>query len=141
MSDILEAIKNYYQKRGLVWPDFDSAMKFVATEIGEVYEVDLARKTWVRNHPENKPKFSKERLAEELGDVIFMLLVAGIVEDIDPFQAMLSKMEKKLEKDSPDNSINVLSGVSDLYIMSDSEIAELNRKIRDTSPTAFYEET
>lgn len=96
-SELKDFIVKYYDKRGLKWPDFDDAMKFVATEIGEVYEVDLSRvRDWVRNNPQDKPNFSKERLASELGDVIMMVMVAGIVEGIDPLQALISKMCRKI---------------------------------------------
>jgi len=95
--EILELIKDYYNKRDLKWPSFDEAMKFVHTEIAEVYELDLARiGGFVRNHPENKPQFSKEALAEELGDAVFMLLVAGEVEGVNPIEAMTNKMNRKL---------------------------------------------
>lgn len=95
-ENVLEDIvKEYYEKRGLVWPNFDDAMKFALTEMGEVFEIDLARKTWVRNNPEDKPKFNKEDLAKELGDVIMMLIVAGIAEGVNPVQALLEKMNRK----------------------------------------------
>lgn len=97
--EVIDLIKNYYDKRGLKWPSFSDAMKFVHTEIAEVYELDLDRVGgFIRNHPENKPKFNKEDLSEELGDAIFMLLVAGIVENVNPLESMIRKMETKLRK-------------------------------------------
>lgn len=97
-ADLSEFILYYYEKRGLKLPDFNSAMKFVQTELGEVYELDLAREGgWVRNNPESKPKFSREELAIELGDVIMMIMVAGIVEGVDPLKALIDKMERKLK--------------------------------------------
>lgn len=98
-TDVKNLIEYYYHKRGLKWPDFNDAMKFVLTEIGEVYEIDLTRTGgWVRNNPDNKPiTFDKERLASELGDVIMMVMVAGIVEGVDPLQALLNKIHRKLE--------------------------------------------
>jgi len=96
--DLTEKVKGYFNSRGLMWPNFSDAMKFVATEIGEVYEIDLARKIWVRNNPDQKPEFNKENLAEELGDVIFMLIVAGITEGVDPIKAMNKKMDRKWQK-------------------------------------------
>jgi NTP pyrophosphatase (non-canonical NTP hydrolase) len=95
MGALSDIIKEYYEKRGLVWPNFDNAMKFVATEIGEVYEIDLDRNTWVRNNPEDKPKFNKDDLAKELGDVLMMVMVAGIVEGVDPLDALLGKIYDK----------------------------------------------
>jgi hypothetical protein len=95
-NELKDFIIKYYDKRGLVWPNFDDAMKFVATEIAEVYELDLDRKTWVRNHPEAKPEFTKEKLARELGDAIMMLMVAGITEGVDPLSALINKMCEKM---------------------------------------------
>lgn len=99
--NVINLIKNYYDYRDLKWPNFDQAMKFVLTEIGEVFEVDLNRPNngWVRNNPQDKHPYSKEKMAEELGDVIFMLLVAGIVEDVNPLEAMVNKMNKKMKLD------------------------------------------
>jgi NTP pyrophosphatase (non-canonical NTP hydrolase) len=98
MTELVELIKKYYDKRGLKWPTFSDALKFVHTELAEVYELDLARVGgFVRNNPETKPKFNKEDLAEELGDAIMMLLVAGIVEDVDPIAALIAKMKRKLQ--------------------------------------------
>lgn len=96
-TELVDFIRNYYTKRKLAWPNFEDAMKFVATEIGETYEVDLSRNpTWVRNNPQDKPTFSKELLASELGDVIMMVMVAGIVEGVDPLDALVKKINRKL---------------------------------------------
>jgi hypothetical protein len=98
---MVEIVKYYYEQRGLKWPDFNDAMKFVQTELAEVYELDLARTSgWVRNNPDSKPEYNKEDMAEELGDAIMMLLVAGIVEEVDPIQALINKMNRKLAKNS-----------------------------------------
>jgi len=106
--DLVELIKKYYNERKLKWPSFDEAMKFVVTELAEVYELDLARiGGFVRNHPETKEEFSKERLSEELGDAIFMLLVAGYVEGVNPIESMKAKMCKKLGITIPKEGILV----------------------------------
>lgn len=115
-NEIIDLIKEYYIERNLQWPTFSDALKFVHTEIAEVYELDLDRiGGWTRNHPENKPKFSKESLSEELGDAILMLLVAGIVEGVNPLESMINKMNLKLEK---------ISGKSELRLISPSEYYE-----------------
>lgn len=106
MAELVELLKVYYEVRGLKWPDFNAAMKFVATELGEVYELDLSREGgWVRNNPQNKPQFSKEALSEELGDAIMMLVVAGLAEGVDPIKSLIDKLNKKIAKalstDSP----------------------------------------
>jgi NTP pyrophosphatase (non-canonical NTP hydrolase) len=99
MSDLVNLIKEYYDYRDLKWPNFDSAMKFVQTEIAEVYELDLAREGgWVRNNPQNKPTYNKEDMAKELGDCIMMLVVAGIAEGVDPIEALTNKINKKMGK-------------------------------------------
>lgn len=99
-SPLIEQITSYYTQRGLVWPpDADTALQWVVTELGEVTEVLLARKArWVRNNPEDKTGFSKDALAYELGDVVMMALVAGIVEGVDPIKALQDKMSRKLQQ-------------------------------------------
>jgi len=96
--EVYNLIIQYYKKRGLKWPDFDNAMKFVLTEIGEAYEIDLSRVGgWIRNNPDAKPEFDKNALGSELGDAIMMLMVAGIVEGVNPLAALVNKINKKLE--------------------------------------------
>jgi len=96
---LIDIIKDYYIKRNLKWPDFHQALKFVHTELGEVYELDLSRDGgWIRNNPENKPEFDKNDLAKELGDVVMMIIVAGIAEGVDVEQALANKLSKKLEQ-------------------------------------------
>jgi NTP pyrophosphatase (non-canonical NTP hydrolase) len=68
---MIDLIVKYYETRKLKWPSFDDAMKFAQTEIGEVYEIDLAGKGYTRNNPSNKPvERDLDRLEEELGDAI-----------------------------------------------------------------------
>lgn len=95
VEELTEFVDSFIDIMELVRPNFDDAMKFLLTEIAEVYEIDLARKTWVRSHPENKPTFSKERLSEELGDVIMMAIAAGLAEDVDPVGSLMDKMSRK----------------------------------------------
>lgn len=99
MHYLIELINTYYSKRELVWPTTDQAMQWVETELGEVYELLLARQPgWVRNNPGNKPPFNRGELAEELGDAIMMLIVAGIAEGVDPIGAMEHKIYRKLQE-------------------------------------------
>lgn len=99
METLLELIIKYYKEKQLKLPDVWEAMAFVNTEIAEVYELLLARNGgWLRNHPENKPEFNIENLGEELGDCIFMLMVAGYVEGINPIESLKNKLNRKLEK-------------------------------------------
>ena len=95
-------IKDYYKKRGLKWPKNSwQALGWLHSEIGEVYELLQAREGgWVRNNPDEHDEFARERLAEELGDCVMMLYVAGIVEGVDIEQGLLDKMERKLAEPS-----------------------------------------
>jgi hypothetical protein len=87
----------YYERRGLHWPTVEEALQFVHTELGEAYEILLARNpNWVRNNPTEKPGFSARVLGEELGDAIMMLVVAGLAADVDPVSALLDKIDRKL---------------------------------------------
>lgn len=97
--ELVELIKFYYNQRGLKYPNFDEALKFVHTELGEVYELDLSRiGGWVRNNPDSKPVFDKEELGKELGDVIMMVIMAGLAEGIDPIKSLEVKLKSKLYK-------------------------------------------
>jgi len=92
-KEIAETIKEYYTIRNYVWPTVDEALKWHEAEMGEVYELLLAQVGgWVRNHPEDHPPYSDEAFEEEIGDAIFMLLVAGIKAGLDPLGNMLNKM-------------------------------------------------
>lgn len=126
---LIKKIKEYYAKRNLTWPNFDNAMKFVMTEIAEVYELDLDRSgDWVRNNPENKPKFNKEELAEELGDAIFMLVVAGIAEGVDPIKAIYKKMERKLGAGGEKR----LEGTAQLELLSEDDYQRIIEEVNYT---------
>lgn len=112
---LIEQIKEYYEKRELRHPNIWQALAWLQTELAEVYELIMDREGgWVRNNPDSKPKFSKEDLAEELGDIIFMCIVAGIEEGVDPIGAMENKMRRKLGK--PEVHVNP---VSTLEVISD----------------------
>ena len=102
--ELCEIILDYYETRELKWPDFNDAMKFVVTEMGEAYEVDLIGKGYTRNNPNNKPNFTTEaerqtKLGRELGDAIMMLQVAGMVEGCDPIRELVLKLGRKVGKD------------------------------------------
>jgi len=98
--DLEHDVIHYFNARGLVWPeDADTALQFALTEMAEATELLLSRKAgWKRNNQDSKRGFSKERLAEELGDVLMMVLVAGIAEGVSPVQALRDKIQRKLEE-------------------------------------------
>lgn len=96
---LTDEIRNYYIERNLKRPNIWEALGWATAELGEVYEVLMSMVGgWVRNNPEDHPQKTKEDLAEELGDVIFMLIAAGLEEGIDPIQALQNKMRRKLKE-------------------------------------------
>ena len=98
MNSLSELINNYYSVRGLKQPDAWRSLAFAHTEIAEVYELLLDRDGgWIRNNPGDKNKFSKERLEEELGDVLMMIMETGISEGVDPERGLRNKIQRKLE--------------------------------------------
>ena len=88
---LTQAVKAYYEKRGLKFPDANSALLFLVSEVGELADALVNQQPgWIRNHPD------KERdLKEEIGDVLMMLTAMAIAFDIDPFEAMLDKFQGK----------------------------------------------
>lgn len=99
MSKLDKEVERYYNERGLVWPNSWEALGWASTELGEVYETLLADGNWVRNNPDDHPEtFDSDKFAEELGDGIMMLQVAGKVRGVDPLQSLYDKMERKLNE-------------------------------------------
>ena len=90
----------YYEftARGLKWPDTTEAILFAMTELGEVCEARLnsCNPEWVRNNPDKHPPADDYEVAEELGDVIRMCLVAGYGMGHDPLKFMVKKCERKI---------------------------------------------
>jgi hypothetical protein len=75
----------YYEARGYAEPTTYEAMAWAQTEIAEAYEILLASKQWVRNHPEDHPtRFDAYQFGKELGDAVMMLLKAGFTVGVDP---------------------------------------------------------
>lgn len=91
---ITQQVAQFRQKKWEYFPSIEDLLIWIGIELSEASELNLARKPYRRNHP--KESYSPERFAEELGDVIFAALVAGLSENVDPLQAMLDKMEKQL---------------------------------------------
>lgn len=97
--ELIDLIEQYYNGRDLKYPDIWQSLGWANTELAEVYELLLARDGgWVRNNPQDHEGFTKDRLAEELGDTIMMLMVAGYVEGVNPIEALKNKIQRKLEK-------------------------------------------
>lgn len=90
-------VVSYYEQRGLVWPDAKDAVLWAMTELGEAVELLMARGRWVRNNPDAHPPFDKVEFGRELGDVVMMCVVAGMVEGVDVVEELEGKMEEKLQ--------------------------------------------
>ena len=97
--DIVEAANYHFDGRKRVWPTTEDGLLWMVTEIAETFELVSARKSYIRNNPENKEQFTKERFAEELGDVIYMAIVTGLVEGVNPIEAMFNKMKNQINEE------------------------------------------
>jgi len=96
---MIELIRNYYEIRGLKWPTVEQAMMLMQTRVSEVYKIIFAREEgWAKNNPDKHKAHIASVLAEELGDAIMMLIVAGIVEGVDPLAALREKIERKIRE-------------------------------------------
>ncbi len=121
----IEIIKDYYDQRGLGWPDQKSALLFYLSEVGELAEawlaiqpVDLTEEEqelfqsyadlglkadeivsrkpgWIRNND----RLRKENITHEAADCNMMLSVfMDTYNGQSPDDALLEKMELKLGK-------------------------------------------
>lgn len=121
----IEIIKDYYQQRGLGWPDQKSALLFYLSEVGELAEAYLAiqpvelneeeqelfksfvqlglkadeivsrKPGWIRNND----RLRKENIAHEAADCNMMLSVfMDTYNGQSPDDALHQKMELKLGK-------------------------------------------
>ncbi|MGI6258296.1 MAG: hypothetical protein ACOYKC_00340 [Anaerolineaceae bacterium] len=121
----IEIIKDYYDQRGLGWPDQKSALLFYLSEVGELAEAYLAirpvelseeeqelfksfmqlglkadeivsrKPGWIRNND----RLRKENIAHEAADCNMMLSVfMDTYNGQTPDDALRQKMELKLGK-------------------------------------------
>lgn len=97
---LAEAIAYHFDGRGRMWPTTEDSLLWMITEIAEAFELLSAKKNYVRNNPDDKEPFSKERFAEELGDVIYMAIITGLVEGVNPLDALLNKMNNQIKKET-----------------------------------------
>lgn len=97
MSISLDFVLSYFEARQLKMPETEyQALGFLNTELGEAYELLLARSSgWVRNNPQDKSGYSDEKFAEELGDVIMMAIITGHVAGVDALEALKAKIVRK----------------------------------------------
>lgn len=92
-DDLIKEIEKYYTRRGLVWPDKKDALLWLTTELGELIDSTLRLElNWVRNSEKSVD------MASEVADVLLMLLVFCKATSIDPVEALLEKMERKLKE-------------------------------------------
>jgi len=106
MNDILdeipEKIKREFQLRNRQWPTAYEGLLWIAAELAEAIEESMGKEPkWVRNNPlAHSGKYSPEKFAEELGDIIYMSLVTAItVGAPNPLKAMVTKLEKHIEQE------------------------------------------
>ena len=100
MQPINSLIREHFRVKKAKWPTVEEALMWTQTELAEVYELLLAKEGgWVRNNPDKHPPYSDEALAEELGDAIYMLMVAGMVANVDPLVSMIEKMKAGITRE------------------------------------------
>jgi NTP pyrophosphatase (non-canonical NTP hydrolase) len=89
--------KGYAESRKYEVPNTLESFLWLVSEIGELSEsiVVNMKDGWVRNNPEKKPKVGDELTADEIGDVLMMLIATASAKGLDPIQCMLDKMKKK----------------------------------------------
>lgn len=89
---IQEVIYRHYMREDKKWPNTEEAMMWVATEVGEVFDVLLEmRGGWKRNHPEAHVG-TQVALVDEMTDVLFMILVAGMSLDVDLIEILRDRL-------------------------------------------------
>ena len=90
-----EQVIDHFEAKGKVWPNITDGLLFTQTELSEAIELILGKdREYVRNNPDDKEAYTPERFAEELGDVIYMCIITGVVAGVNPIDAMHNKMRK-----------------------------------------------
>lgn len=97
-APLLAAIEAYWDAMCRVWPkDVYESMAWMDTEKGEMWEAILSmNKAWVRHNPQDHPEKNLDDVAEEMGDMIIMILCAGRTIGKDPVTIVLDKLLRKL---------------------------------------------
>jgi len=101
---IASTIDFHFRGRGRVQPTVEDGLLWMVTEIGECFELWSAQKDYKRNNPDDKEAYSKERFGEELGDVVYMAIITGLVAGVNPLAAIFLKMKKQIEKELEENN-------------------------------------
>jgi len=97
-KDIYDFIGVYFDSRQLKVPTLSESLLWLTTEVGEVADAALSMEDkWARNNPDSHPFTSSEDVADELGDIIFMAIVAGRTINKNPLHNMLNKMNRKMK--------------------------------------------
>ena len=118
LTGVAAVIARYYHERGLTVPSAWEAMAFVVTELGEAYDELLHTygRKWVRNNPEKHELSGQwQAFGEELGDVLMMVMVAGLAAGVNPLHAMYEKMARHL----PEGTFHPADWSSSMLIRSD----------------------
>lgn len=111
---VREFVGQYYDRRELKRPSKMQGAAFLDTEIAEAEELVIAlvlmrshlrevweqllaeEGGWVRNNDGHLP-YAPELLGKELGDIIQMCFAVGEAAGVNPLEAMVRKMQSKLE--------------------------------------------
>ncbi len=83
-------VREYFDWRQLVMPNADEALLFLVSEVGELADAHVHdKRAWVRNSEKERSR------ADEIGDILMMLTVYCLQSGFDPYECLISKMEKK----------------------------------------------
>jgi NTP pyrophosphatase (non-canonical NTP hydrolase) len=95
MGTLNDVVQKYIDARNLTEPNYQEAMLWLASEVGELADSLLSLDDkWVRNRPEDKSG-GLDWVHDEVGDVLMMLtVVCNKLDGADPIGCLFEKMRK-----------------------------------------------
>lgn len=96
-DELMEYITDYYEAKGLRWPDAKESAMRLTTEVGKLIDALLRKEQgWMHNQKSSDP-------AEELADVLMMTMVCARSLGVDVVEVLLAKMERKVRESTRPN--------------------------------------
>lgn len=92
LPNLASLVRSYYAFRGYKDPDLKEAFNWLVSEVGEAAGAinQSQGEGWVRNNDH-----TQDSVADELGDVLMMLIKTAEKAGVDLLDAMVGKWEKK----------------------------------------------
>ena len=96
-ADIMRLVVAHFADSGKYMPDMRDALLFAYSEVAEASDILLTNTgDWVRNNPDKHMRgfdgVWQRELAEECGDAIMMLMIAGLNAGYNPIEALINKI-------------------------------------------------